>query len=106
MAALLAGQGVTELARQYNLDRSTVKNWQRQLRAVNPVNQEKQAEIGDLLTHYLESLLVTLQVQTEHFREREWLAKQDASELAVLHGVCADKCVRLLEAAENAAGDE
>ncbi len=34
----------------------------------------------------------------EFFRDEDWLYKQDASELTVLHGVVSDKTIRLLEA--------
>jgi hypothetical protein len=45
-----------------------------------------------------------LQIQAEAFSDKQWLAKQDASDVAVLHGVMTDKAVRLLEA--MSAGDD
>jgi hypothetical protein len=51
---------------------------------------------------YLNEALETLAAQQIFFRNPEWLAKQPASDLAVLHGVSADKVIRILEAAENA----
>ena len=39
------------------------------------------------------------------FGDPEWLKKQSAGELAVLHGVAVDKGIRLLEALEAGGGD-
>lgn len=101
MAALLAGQSVTEVAAEYAIPEGTVKTWRRQLRAENILDQpEKKDELGGLLIEYLRENLTTLAAQSRHARNPEWLQKQPASELAVLHGVIADKTVRLLAALE------
>ena len=91
MAALLAGQGVSELANQYNLPSSTVSRWKRE--AGGAVT----ADIGELLLAYLQENLKTLKEQAVVFRDVEWLKGQDASSLGVLHGILTDKAVRLLE---------
>ena len=56
--------------------------------------------IGDLLLGYLGDLIGMLRKQLVVFGDTEWLKKQSAGEMAVLHGVCVDKTVRLLEALE------
>lgn len=49
---------------------------------------------------------MTLREQVKVFRDPNWLKQQSASEAAVLHGVIADKQIRLLEAlADDAEGD-
>ena len=104
MAALLAGQGITEVATQYNLDVSVVSRW----RSAIPNDQlqvvaiKKSHEIEVLLFNYLTQTLITLDEQAKVVSEREYIIKQPAGELAVLHGVMADKAIRLLEAAERA----
>jgi transposase-like protein len=102
MAALLTGQSIPAIAREYNVPRGTVYGWKRQVFSVVPDDAASDAtqkgEIGDLLLGYLTSALKTLKIQVEFFSDKQWLAKQDASEVAVLHGVLADKTVRLLEA--------
>lgn len=104
MAALLAGQGVTEVAKAYNLPDSTVSDLRKRvddeygdLRSKN-----KGAVIESLLFDYLSTMLGTLKSQAEIAGEREYIFKQPAGELAVLHGVMADKSIRLLEAIERA----
>lgn len=106
MSALLTGQSVTSAAKEYNLPKGTVSGWKRQAfkkaGMVDP--QTQKAEIGNLITGYLASNLRALAVQAEVFSDRDWLKKQDANQLAVLHGVMTDKAVRLLEALS--AGDQ
>lgn len=101
MAALLTGQSVAEIAAQYNINPSTIKSWKsRQLNgeSVAIVATEKKEEIGDLLFDYLQTMLKSLKVQAEHFGDKDWLSRQSADALAVLHGVSVDKAIRLLEA--------
>lgn len=100
MAALLAGQSIREVAKEYNIPRSTVGRWNTKLNeaGVPSVPDTKKAEIGDLLVRYLKETLQTLIQQSKFARTVKWLEKQPASELAVLHGVQTDKAIRLLEA--------
>lgn len=104
MAALLAGQGVSEVASQYKLDISVVSRWKSSI----PDNQlqllatKKGDRIETLLFEYLVTTLASLKNQAEVVGEREYVIKQPADGLAVLHGVMADKSIRLLEAAERA----
>lgn len=109
MAALLTGQSIPSVAKEYNVPRGTVYGWRRR---IGEVAQESAApdatqkgEIGGLLLGYLTAALKTLKVQVEFFSDKQWLGKQDASEVAVLHGVLADKTIRLLEALSANDGD-
>ena len=108
MAALLAGQGVDEVAAQYKLPKATVSRWKASIPGeMEQVGTKKRERIDDLLLNYLEETLTTLSVQQQHFRDKAWLTTQSAQELAVLHGVSTDKAIRLLEAAEAASdGDD
>jgi transposase-like protein len=101
MAALLTGQGVAEVAKAYKLPERTVRDWLNSPEFAE-VRHKKRDRIGELLGDYVETNLVTLKAQSEHFRDKAWLSRQPASELAVLHGVIADKTIRILEAAEIA----
>lgn len=104
MAALLAGQSVDEVARAYKVPYHTVYAWQNGLTEdeFKKVQNKKRDEIGALLMGYLRETLVTLNAQAIFFRNENWLSKQSASDVAVLHGVQADKSIRLLEAIERA----
>lgn len=92
-AALLAGQGVGDVAKRYELPVSTVSRWKGQADITD--------DIGDLLLKYLKTGITTLTEQHEVFRDPEWIRGQPAGEMAVLHGVLTDKVVRLLEALEG-----
>lgn len=100
LAALLAGQSVSEVARQYNLPEGTVKSWKARMKPAETIATDatQKKQIGELLLEYLEANLITLKEQMKVFSDPTWLKKQSASELAVLHGVMTDKAVRLLEA--------
>jgi transposase-like protein len=104
MAALLEGQGSTKVAADFKLPEGTVKAWRARMKEhdgsakVASVAPEKREEIGELLVTYLHANLKTLTEQQKVFADPEWLKKQDAGEVAVLHGVMTDKAIRLLEA--------
>ena len=107
LAALLAGQSVSNVARQFSVTRDTIRRW-RAAAGFNEspvIDHQKREEMDALVADLLRAILTTLQVQAEQFRDRAWLKTQPASELAVLFGVMADKGFRILEAAQ-AAGDQ
>jgi transposase-like protein len=102
MAALMAGQGVSEVARAHDLPVKTVHEW-----ASSPefakVRTQKGDRVQELTFGYLEAVLTTLTKQAEAVSEKTYIHKQPASEIAVLHGVMADKAFRLLSAIPSAA---
>jgi transposase-like protein len=110
LAALLTGQSVGEIAKSYRVPAATIRSWnsrQGNGGGVANVATQKKELIGELLVDYLGELLVTLKAQAKFARQIEWLKEQPASEVAVLHGVLADKGIRLLEAlADNEAEGE
>jgi len=98
IAALLTGQSINSVAKEYKVPKSTVGGWSQNLDRTDLVPDTKKEAIGDLILVYLSTALETLSIQAQAFADREWLKQQSASELAVLHGVLADKTIRLLEA--------
>ena len=101
LAALLAGQSVHKVAEEYKIDRKTIREWRAAANASPPPSPPKK-DVGELVGGYLEALLDTLRVQAGQFGNAAWLEKQSAADLAVLHGVMADKAFRILAAAEDA----
>lgn len=103
MAALLTGQSLSQLAKEYKIPKSTIANWSAEAHAFGtvPNGNGVRERIGLLLTGYLEETLVTLIAQQKAFRHEEWLYKQSAAEVATLHGISVDKAVRLFEALEG-----
>lgn len=107
MAQLLQGQSVSSIATEYDIPKGTVSGWKRKAKehaADSPLASDatQKEEIGQLLVDYLRANLDALRAQSEVFADRDWLKDQEASELAVLHGVMTDKAVRLLEALAGA----
>lgn len=106
MAALLEGQSVSSVAREYRVPKGTVSHWKRKAQEqaeVRPDRTQKEV-IGRLLIEYLQASLRALAAQARVFSDPAWLQKQEASQLAVLHGVQTDKAVRLLEALAGSDG--
>ena len=97
MSALLAGQGVAQVAREYQIPRSTVSRWKKEARQ----RAGRSDDIGALLLDYLREALLTLRVQAGLFRDKSWIHEQCASDAAILHGVVCDKVTRLLEALDD-----
>jgi Homeodomain-like domain-containing protein len=104
IAALLLGAGVMEVARELNLPESSIRNWKRTLtpEQIAEVNAKKGQRLDDLVFDYLQENLTTLRAQSKLLRDAAYVAQQPASEMATLHGVMADKTIRLLEAVAGA----
>lgn len=96
MAALLAGQGVTEVAATYNIPQQTVSDWAKN--EIGEIRSKKGERIADLTFGYLEAILDGLTKQVQIVSTPEYISKQSAADIAVLHGVMADKGFRLLSA--------
>lgn len=109
MAALLAGQSASEVARKYKISPSTVRNWKHESKLSDNIGHKKQERIGDLIIDNLEAALETTRAMLDGiFTDKQWLEKQDASALAVLYGVISDKTFRVLEALpdQSSSGDD
>ena len=99
MAALLQGQSVSSIARDYDIPKGTVSSWKtRGVGGISAENATQKKEIGELLVEYLRTNLEALIAQAQHFKDKDWLTKQSAESAAVLHGVMTDKAIRLIEA--------
>lgn len=105
MAALLAGQGVNEVAREYKIDPSIVSRWRKSIpeTQLQQVAIEKKEHIGDLVEKHLRASLIACERIAQITNDDVWLSKQSGDSLAVFYGVLSDKSLRLLEAAQNAA---
>lgn len=99
MAALLAGQSVPEISREYDIPQSTVRDWRGRIPHISAMSAAEGGadRIGELLLTYLATSLESLQRQVELFGDERWLRQQEASGVAVLHGVQSDKAHRLIE---------
>jgi transposase-like protein len=105
-AALLAGQSVSQVAREYSLPKGTVSNWRTSGERVHADRTQKDDEpgkesIGDLLTTLLESNIRGLIAASAVMQDPSWLREQDASQLGVFLGITHDKVVRMLEAMDR-----
>jgi transposase-like protein len=99
MAALLVGAGVVEIARELGLPHQTVSDIKNTIPEdkLGEIRRKKGERIDDLVYDYLVQNLETLRAQAKAVSNESYIQKQPAGELATLHGVMADKTVRLLE---------
>lgn len=104
IAALLAGQRVTEVAKQFHLSKATVSRLKKTIEPgdLKQLETKRGEDFTGMIGDYLKETLITLSAQQKFFRNESWLSKQNAAEVAVLHGVSADKAFSLLEALERA----
>lgn len=100
MAALLAGQSISEVADEYKIPRGTVAGWSSKLNdaGVSSVSNTKKEEVGYLLVQYVEATVRTLTKQVQVVGDEEWVAQQSAAEMATLMGVLTDKVMKMFEA--------
>lgn len=104
IAALLQGQAVTEVAKEYRLPKSSVSRLKNEIphTELEQVGTKKRLDIAENISNFLDegfkAIINTLKV-TENV---SWLNSQPASELATFIGVTSDKLFRILEAIENA----
>lgn len=104
IAALLAGQSVSAVAREYKLPKGTVSNWKiREAAKVSRAETQKNdgKSIGDLLLELLEANIRGLINAAGVMQDRQWLREQGAAELGTFIGITHDKVVRMLEAMDR-----
>lgn len=108
LAALLAGQTICQIARDFGISKGTVSTWRNESgQSLNAFRTPRVAEIeiGELVLGYLRANLKTAQVQVGLFGDekflREWLKKHSPAEASVFHSGIVDKAIRLLEALES-----
>lgn len=96
---LLLGSETSQVASALDVPERTVRDWAKRLGGIDAL---RQGRLDDLLYTYLSEALQTLAAQSIVFRDPEYLKGQDANSAAILHGVLADKAVRILAAREVA----
>ena len=102
------------VAAKYGLKRSTVNGWKSLERPGSDLLtmgdatliSVKKQRIGALMLEYLEASLNALAAQAYVTSDPNYIAKQPADQLAILHGVIADKSIRLVEALHRSEGGD
>ncbi len=97
IAALLTGQSVHQAAEAGGVSRRTVQRWRDAFHMADLAPQKRE-KIERLLDTLLRAYLTTLIAQAKFFADPAWIRRQGAAQLAILHGVLADKTFRFLEA--------
>ena len=98
MAALLTGQTVSWVAKEYKIPRSTIRSWKYRIGGVAKSSPQKKQAIGDKLIELIHVQLDTLKKQYTVMADPAWIKQQSAADMAVLTGVTLDKNIRIMEA--------
>ena len=101
LAELLAGESPAAVAAKYNVPKATLRSWKAraaQAGATPLVSDDLRARIGEMLVGYLAELVGALRKQAVVGGDAEYLGKQSAADLAVLHREFGDRALRILEA--------
>lgn len=105
MAALMEGQSLRQIEREYGVSKSTAAAWGKEFEALNlsvqNVPDTKKEQIHGLLIDLVIAKIESLIAISKHATDKEWLMKQDASALAMMLGVSDDKLIRMLEKFES-----
>lgn len=104
LAALLAGQSVSQVAKEYKLPKGTVSAWKNRCDPsyVSATQKETTGETtGDLLHRLVDANLKALLAGAELGADLTWARTQAAAELATFYGVMSDKTFRMLEAMDR-----
>lgn len=104
IAALLTGQGVTQIARDLKIPAETVSNYKRALtpEQITELNAKRAGRLDDLLFEHLEASFAAQRAILTHVQSPKYIQRQNPADLAVFLGVSNDKTVRILDAIERA----
>lgn len=114
-AALLAGQSVSAVAKEYKIPKGTVSSWRKRRDGSGDFATQKadatqspslppsDPAIGDLLLTLLKENLKGLIAGAQLMQDLDWLRTQGATEVGTLLGITNDKTVRMLEALDRSA---
>jgi len=105
MAALLTGESAHKVARRFDLSRTTVRRWRDAAWSVAQ-NGPQKTEIGEQLLGYVGESLEMQRAHLRVVRDPDWLRRQSARDLAMLHGTMFDQMVRLAGALEFPPGNQ
>jgi len=97
---LILGPGAT--AAKHGVPIRTLFEWRTRNGEPADLLPTKREHIGYLVATYLEANLQALTAQAYVASQPDYIERQPADGLAILHGVMADKSVRLLEALHSA----
>ena len=117
ITALLAGQSVSQVAKEYNLPKGTVSSWKTRtaegitspnakpanVNAASASGATQKESIGDLLVDLVRENIKGLIAGAQLLQDAKWLRSQGAAELGTILSITNDKTIRMLEAMDRSA---
>lgn len=96
LAALLVGGSISDVAAQYGLTYHTVWQWKKAFDITSPA--KRRDRLTEMLVDFVEEEIGSLTSMSITLRDEEWILSQNASDLAHLFSVRAEKLFTLLQA--------
>ena len=99
---LLGTSSLKQISEKHNIPYNTVLTWNSrivkhsELAIIEMDEMEVKKHIGDYLLEILQSNLDAQVAQLKVFADEEWLKRQSAQEIGVLHGILHDKASRMI----------
>ena len=102
ISALRDGHTVRQVASDLGITTRTLRRWRaalpedEQAEIVRRTALKKQADLGELIYGYLTTSLPSLTAQLRVMGDPVWIDRQNAREIAILHGMLWDRALRIL----------
>ena len=98
IASLLQGQGVNDVAEEYQIPKQTVSNIKKAIKTDLGQIGTKKKDISELVYEYLDEGFKTAIAGLQEVRKPEYIQKQDIASYATHFGILSDKLFRILSA--------
>ena len=98
IASLLQGQGVNDVAEEYQIPKQTVSNIKKAIKVDLGQAGTKKKDISELVYEYLDEGFKTAIAGLQEVRKPEYIQKQDIASYATHFGILSDKLFRILSA--------
>lgn len=99
LAALRCGTVFSDVARRFSIPKATLSGWAKTAGIdIEQLRTEKKQALADLIAEYMTTGFKALIAQNIAASDPDYIKRYSPESLAILHGVMADKQLRVLEA--------
>jgi transposase-like protein len=96
VAAVLAGESISEVARRFGVDKSSVIRWSAAMQPVEPSVARTREALSELIWDAVVETLKSLIARAAVTGQADWIEKQSAADLAQLGGTEWDRIIRMV----------
>jgi transposase-like protein len=96
VAAVLAGESISEVARRFGVDKSSVIRWAAAMQPVEPTVARTREALSELIWDAVAETLKSLIARAAVTGQADWIEKQSAADLAQLGATEWDRIIRMV----------